>query len=220
MRGGAVGVLRLSSLAGVSQSKCVIPAARARMPRRRGSRSPGIGPDRNSRPIRSGPSRSGVTGMTPHHDHRRSEEPHGPSGRRGRTRRNLCRNHDVLRISVRSGGFSACTLEQSRVSPIRADRGAPPGSRVRPVSMFASDAASEDGLEAALIASARAICSDGAAGRHWDVPLGWDRLVARDFARPCALTQTSRPSRSARSSVTNTRTPKRSQRTSRRTTRV
>lgn len=37
----------------------------------------------------------------------------------------------------------------------------------RPTSMFATDAASEDALDAALIASARAICDDGAARATW-----------------------------------------------------
>jgi asparagine synthetase B (glutamine-hydrolysing) len=37
----------------------------------------------------------------------------------------------------------------------------------RPTSMFATDAASEDALDAALIASARAICGDGAARATW-----------------------------------------------------
>ena len=37
----------------------------------------------------------------------------------------------------------------------------------RPTSMFATDAASEDALDAALIASARAICGDGAAQATW-----------------------------------------------------
>ncbi len=170
MRGGAVGVLRLSSLAGVSQSKCVIPADT-----RKNAATAWLeitvdptGLTFETDPLGTFPlwyfeddarivitsevkSLTALQGVAVELDDNALQKARHPA--------DFSPFRGVQRV------YPGAVLHVSPTLELTEERRTP--LDYRPISMFATDAASEDALDAALISSARAICSDVAAQATW-----------------------------------------------------
>jgi asparagine synthetase B (glutamine-hydrolysing) len=170
MRGGAVGVLWLSSLAKVCKSKCVIPrdtrknASTAWLeiavdPSGLAFETDPLGTfplwcfEDDSRVVITSEVKSlialpGIQLELDDNALQKARHPADFSPFRGVRR---VYPGAILRVSP------TLELSEERRTPLTS----------RPTSMFATDAASEDALDAALIASARAICGDGAVRATW-----------------------------------------------------
>jgi asparagine synthetase B (glutamine-hydrolysing) len=187
---GAVGVLRLSSLAGVRQSKCVIPADTRK---NAATAWLEITVDPTGLTFETDP--LGTFPLWCFEDDSRvviTSEVKSLTALHGVA---VELDDDALRKARHPADFSPFRGVQRvypgailRVSPtleLTEERRTP--LTYRPTSMFATVAASEDALDAALISSARAICSDGAAQATWGTFLsgGIDSSLATALTHVC-----------------------------------
>ena len=188
MRGGAVGVLRLSSLAGVGESKCVIPADTSKNastawleitvdPSGLTFETDPLGTfplwcfEDDSRVVITSEVKSliALQGIQIELDDNALQKSRHPA--------DFSPFRDVRRV------YPGAILRVSPTLELTEERRTP--LAYRPTSMFATDTAGEDALDTALIASARAICGHGAARDTWGTFLsgGIDSSLATALTR-------------------------------------
>jgi asparagine synthetase B (glutamine-hydrolysing) len=187
---GTVGVLRLSSLAGVCQSKYVIPADTYK-----NAATAWLEITVNPTGLTFETDPLGTFPLWCFEDDSRvviTSEVKSLTALQGVA---VELDDDALRKARHPADFSPFRSVQRvypgailRVSPtleLTEERRTP--LTYRPTSMFATDAASGDALDAALISSARAICSDGAAQAAWGTFLsgGIDSSLATALTHVC-----------------------------------